>query len=187
MAISQFNDHTRRIVLSGAIKEETAAIFLEQISALEYYDVAKPITIYVDTYGGVVDAALSIYDAMSICACPIRTIGIGKIMSAGVLLLSAGDKGNRFITQNARVMMHQVSGGASGTVKDIDIIAKEITRQQDVFIELLSKNTGKSKNQILSDICRDKYMSADEAINYGIVDHIVASRKINNKKIKKEK
>ena len=185
MAISQFNDHTRRIVISGAIKEETAAIFLEQLSALEYCDVSKPITIYIDTYGGVVDAALSIYDAMSICVCPIRTIGIGKIMSAGVLLLSAGDKGNRFITQNARIMMHQISGGATGTVKDIDIIAKEISRQQDVFIELLSKHIGKSKNQILLDINRDRYMAASEALSYGIVDHIVASRKVNNKKKRK--
>ena len=178
MSISAFNDHTRRIVLSGNIKEETASIFLEQISALEYCDVSKPITIYVDTYGGIVDAALSIYDAMSVCSCPIRTIGIGKIMSAGVLLLSAGDKGNRFITPNARVMMHQVSGGAAGTVKDIDIIAKEITRQQDVFIELLSKHTGKSKAQILTDICRDKYMTASEALHYGIVDFVVAPKKV---------
>lgn len=186
MAISQFNDHTRRIVISGAIKEETAAIFLEQISALEHYDVSKPITIYIDTYGGIVDAALSIYDAMSICACPIRTIGIGKIMSAGVLLLSAGDKGNRFITQNARIMMHQVSGGVSGTAKDIDIMAGEIARQQDVFVGILSKHTGKSKNQILLDISRDKYMAASEALDYGIVDHIVASRKISNKKKKRK-
>jgi len=187
MAISQFNDHTRRIVISGMIKEETASIFLEQISALEHYDVTKPITIYIDTYGGVVDAALSIYDAMSICACPIKTVGIGKIMSAGVLLLSAGDKGNRFITKNARVMMHQVSGGVSGTVKDIDIVAKEITRQQDVFVELIAKHTGKTRSHILNDIGRDNYMTAEEALNYGIVDFIVASRKIKAKDNKKGK
>src|SRR5574337_1302570 len=163
MAISHFNEHTRRIVISGTIKEDTAAVFLEQITALEFLDVSKPITIFVDTYGGSVDAALSIYDAMSICSCPIRTIGVGKIMSAGVLLLSAGDKGNRFITQNSRVMIHQVSGGAAGVVKDMEITVKEISRQQDVFVELLAKNTGKSKSQIMTDISRDKYMSATEA------------------------
>ena len=182
MAISQFNDHTRRIVISGTIREDTAAVFLEQVSALEAYDVSKPITVYVDTYGGSVDAALSIYDAMSICACPIRTIGIGKIMSAGVLILAAGDKGNRFITQNARVMIHQVSGGANGTAKDIGIAVKEINRQQDVFVDILAKHTGKTKTQILTDMGRDKYMTSTEALNYGIIDGVVEPRKIVSKK-----
>jgi ATP-dependent Clp protease protease subunit len=181
MAISQFNDHLRRVVISGTIKEETAAVFLEQITALEFLDVSKPITIFVDTYGGSVDAALSIYDAMSVCSCPIRTIGVGKIMSAGVLILAAGDKGNRFITQNARAMIHQVSGGAAGAVKDMEITVAEISRQQDVFVELLAKHTGKTKNQIMLDINRDKYMSANEALNYGIIDGIVEPRKLKKK------
>ena len=182
MAVSQFNEHTRRIIVSGMIREESAAVFLEQISALEFLDVIKPITVYIDTYGGSIDAALSMYDAMLVCACPIKTIGIGKIMSAGVLLLAAGDKGQRFISPNARVMMHQVSGGAQGTVKDIDIVEKEMVRIQDLFVDLLAKHTSKNKKQILQDIAADKYMSAQESLNYGIVDFVLTSK--NKKKLK---
>lgn len=186
MGISQFNDHTRRIVISGTIREDTAAVFLEQISALEAYDISRPITVYVDTYGGSVDAALSIYDAMCACSCPIRTIGIGKVMSAGVLVLAAGDKGNRFITQNARVMMHQISGGANGVVKDIEITTKEMKRLQDVFVGLIAKHAGQKKADVLKDIDQDKYFSATEAISYGLVDWIVKTRKPKkNTKLKK--
>ena len=190
MGISQFNDHARRIVISGTIREDTAAMFLEQITALEAYDVARPITVYVDTYGGSVDAALSIHDAMCACACPIRTVGIGKIMSAGVLILSAGDKGSRFITQNSRVMMHQISGGANGVVKDIEITTKEMKRLQDVFVGLIAKHAGQKKAEVLKDIDSDKYFTASEAISYGLVDWIVKNRKPKKKtkdKVKSKK
>lgn len=184
--ISQFNDHTRKIVISGVIKEDTAAIFLEQLVSYEHLDVTKPITIYIDTYGGSVDAAMSIYDAIATCGCPIRTVGIGKVMSAGVLILAAGDKGHRYITQNARIMMHQVSGGVAGTIKDIDIAAQEISRLQDVFVNLLSKHSGKKTVEILEDISRDKYLTSYDAVKYGLVDHLVLPKKKNTKVVKKK-
>lgn len=187
MAISPLHEQIRRIVLSGNIKEDTAAVFLEQITALEYADVGRPISVYIDTYGGSVDAAILIYDAMRSCACPIKTFGIGKVMSAGVLILAAGDKGNRFITPNTRLMIHQVSGGAFGKSDELNVAVNEIFKLQDTYISLLSKHTGKSKSEIIKDIKTEKYMDAKEAVKYGIVDCIVEARKPipENKKNKK--
>jgi ATP-dependent Clp protease protease subunit len=174
--INSMNEQLRRIVLSGYVREETAAQFLEQITALEIIDVGKPITVYIDTYGGSVDAALLMYDAMRACSCPIVTIGIGKVMSAGVLLLASGDK--RFITENTRVMLHEVSGGVFGAVTEMENSVKEMHRLQDVYVNLLSGDTGQSKQKILEDIEKNTlYMTAKDAVAYGIVDTIVPTRK----------
>lgn len=180
--ISQMNEQLRRIVLSGNIREDTAAVFLEQITALEAIDMAKPISVYIDTYGGNLDAALSIYDAMRACCCPIVTIGIGKVMSAGVLLLAAGDKGNRFITQNTRVMIHEVSGGTVGPISEMENSIAESRRMQDIYATLLASDTGVSKQKILQDMLHnDNYMSAEEAVKYGIADKMVPTRKPTKK------
>lgn len=175
--ISSMNEQLRRIVLSGYIKEDTAAHFLEQITALEVVDMSKPISIYVDTYGGSVDAALCMYDAMKACCCPIVTIGIGKVMSAGVLLLAAGDKGNRFITENTRVMIHEVSGGTFGPISEMENSVAETRRMQDVYNSILASETGRGTDEILNDMKYDKYMSAREAVKYGIADKLVPTRK----------
>jgi len=175
--ISQLNEQCRRIVLSGTIREESAAQFLEQITAFEYVDITKPITVYIDTFGGSVDAALLMYDSIKACACPVVTVGIGKVMSAGVLLQAAGEKGSRFITENTRVMMHEVSGGAFGPISEMEVSIAETRRLQAIYIELLAKDTGNSKQQILKDIGQDFYMSAAEAVKYGIADKVVPTRK----------
>lgn len=183
-SLSPIHEQIRRIVLSGTIREDTAAMFLEQITAMEYSDVGRPISIYIDTYGGSVDAALLIYDAMRSCTCPIKTFGIGKVMSAGVLLLAAGDKGNRFITPNTRLMIHQVSGGAFGKSDELNVAVNEIFKLQDTYISLLSQHTDKSKSDIMKDIKTEKYMNAKEAIKYGIADFIIEPRKLTESKKK---
>lgn len=182
MAISQLIEQLRRIVVSGSIKEDTGAQFLEQMTALEYSDHTKPITVYVDTYGGSVDAALLMYDVIKTCSCPINTVGMGKVMSAGVLLLAAGDKGYRYISPNTRVMIHEVSSGVRGTVSEMDNAINESRRLQEVYIKILAKNTGKSLSQIKKDITVDKFMTAQEAIKYGIADKVLPSRRIVSRK-----
>jgi len=177
MAISPLNEQIRRIILSGSIKEETSAMFLEQITALEYSDITKPISIYIDTYGGSVDAAILMYDAMRSCSCPVKTFGVGKVMSAGILVLAAGDKGSRYVTPNTRLMIHQVSGGAFGKADELQTAIEEVHSLQNTYIELLARHTNKNKSEILKDIKADKYMSAIEAVDYGIVDYIIAPRK----------
>lgn len=183
MAISGFNEQLRRIVLSGHVREDVAAQFLEQMTALEYIDHTKPITIYIDTYGGNIDAAMLMYDCMRTSACPINTVGIGKVMSAGTLLLSAGDSGFRYITPNTRVMVHEVSGGSVGTVSEMEASVSESKKVQDRFLSLLSKHTGKSKSLLLDDVLhQNNYMSAKEAIDYGLADKVFPSRKISGRK-----
>lgn len=178
MAINSFHEQLRRIVLSGMIKEDTGAAFLEQMTALEYIDHTKPITIYIDTYGGSIDAALLMYDCMRTSSCPINTVGIGKVMSAGTLLLAAGDKGYRFISPNTRVMIHEVSGGSIGTVSEMETSVTEIKRMQDIYVTLMAKHTEQTKAKILKDISGNNYMSAKQAINYGIADKVFPSRKM---------
>lgn len=179
--ISALNEQLRRIVITGTIREDSAAQFLEQITALECMDISKPISIYINTYGGSVDAALCMYDAMKSCCCSIVTVGIGKVMSAGVLLLAAGDKGNRFITENTRVMIHEISGIAIGAVSDMENSITETKRMQDVYIDILAKETNTSKTKLLKDMMEETYMPAQDAVKYGIVDKIVPTRSCSRK------
>lgn len=173
---SAMNDQLRRIVISGNIREDTAAQFLEQITALECSDITKPISIYIDTYGGSLDSALCMYDAMKSCCCPIVTVGIGKVMSAGVLLLAAGNKGNRFITQNTRVMVHEVSSGVIGPLSEMEVSVAEARKMQELYVELLSYDTGKGIDKIKADLKKTTYISAEEAIKYGIADKLVPTK-----------
>jgi ATP-dependent Clp protease protease subunit len=179
--ISQMNEQLRRIIVSGIIKDETAAQFLEQLTALECIDTGRAVSVYINTYGGSLDSALCMYDAMKVCCCPIVTVGIGKVMSAGVLLLAAGDKNNRFITENTRVMIHEVSGGTFGPVSEMENAILETMRMQEVYVELLSNDSGTSKNKILKDMKKESYMSAEEAVAYGIADKMVPTRKVVRK------
>jgi len=182
------NEQLRRIVLSGVVKEEQASQFLEQITALECSDIGKPITLYIDTYGGSVDSAILMYDTIKACCCPIVTVGVGKVMSAGVLLLAAGDPGHRFITQNTRVMIHEVAGGAFGPISEMEVSVKETRRLQNLYIDLLAKDCGVPKKKIISDMnSGERYMSATEAVSYGIVDKIIPLRKKVLKKVSAKK
>ena len=178
MAISPLNEHIRRIVLSGSIGEDTAALFLEQLTHLQYCDVTKPITIYIDTGGGSVHSGLLMYDAMMMCPCPIQTIGIGKVMSMGALILAAGDPGERYITKNTSIMIHQISGRAYGTMSEMDVAVDETRRLQEVYIDILSKHTGKTKKQLLEDMREDNYMTAVKAVDYGLADKVIYGRRV---------
>lgn len=185
MPISPLNEVIRRVVLAGVVGEESAAQFLEQLTTFEYIDISKPVMVYIDTYGGNVDSAMLIYDAIRTCQCPITTVGIGKVMSAGSLILAAGDPGNRLIARNTRVMIHQVAGGVHGTVSELNNELEEMSRMQEQYLDLLSFHTGRPKKQILEDISDNKYMTAQEAIDYGIADAFLAERKVKEvKKIK---
>lgn len=184
--ISQINELLiRRIILSGNVREDSAALFLEHITALECHDVSKPITVYIDTYGGSVDAGMMIYDTMKTCSCPIVTVGIGKVMSIGALLLAAGEPENRFITQNTRVMIHQISGAVHGTLSEMQMSVEESRRLQELYLELLAKEIGVSKSKILKDIeLGDIYFSAEDAVKYGLADKILPTRKLSKPKRK---
>ena len=195
MAISPLNEHIRRIVLSGVIGDDTAALFLEQMTHLQYCDITKPITIYIDTVGGSVHSGLLMYDTMMMSPCPIQTIGIGKVMSMGTLLLSAGDPGDRYISRNTSVMIHQISGRAFGTMSEMDNAIDETRRLQEVYLSILAKHTGKDMDDIRDDMQSDYFMSAEESLEYGLADTILANRraslsaipKSSKKKIKKKK
>ena len=191
MANAEFEEYLRRVIVSGDITERSAISFLKQISILEHIDPTKEIVVYIDTYGGNADAAIMMHDAIKICKCPITTIGLGKVMSAGVLILSAGDEGSRFVTPNARIMMHQLSGGSYGTTKDLDVFTNEIKRQQNVFYDLVAFYSKNDKNQLLNNIMHDRYLSAEEAVEYGLADFVLpyaseknAPKKAGNKKAK---
>ena len=181
MLMLPFNEQLRRITVSGPIREEASALFVEQITALEVVDVGKPISVYIDTSGGSVDSALCMSDRMKACACPIIIVGVGKVMSAGVLLLAAGEHGYRFITENTRVMIHEISSGVMGSVSEMESSVKEARRMQEVYLEILSKESGVNRDRLLKDMKAETYMSAAEAVKYGIADKLVPTRKITKK------
>jgi ATP-dependent Clp protease protease subunit len=174
----QFGEQIRRIIISGPIGDMTAASFLDQITFFEYQDVGVPINVYIDSPGGSVSSALAMLDAMTTCACPIRTIGMGQVASAAVLLLAAGDKNNRVISPNCRVMIHQCSCGIGGNTSEIENEILEVQRIQDIYNSLLSKYTGKKIAQIKADMVQNHYMGAKQAISYGICDRIMPIRKM---------
>lgn len=174
-----FNEQIRRIVVAGVIREDTAAYFVDQLTAFEYLEVGVPINVYINSGGGAVDSALAMYDAMTTCSCPIRTIGMGTVASAATLLMAAGDKGNRVLTQNCRVMIHQVSTAMSGNSAELTNEIEEVLRLQEIYNRIFAKHTGRKLAQIEKDIKMDFFMSAQQAIDYGVADRIMPTRKIS--------
>ena len=182
-----FHEQARRIVLSGTIEEGMAAYAADQITLFERLDPQEPISIYLDTVGGSIYSALLIHDIIKISACPIEIIGCGKVFSAGILILAAGDKGMRYVTQNTRCMIHQVSSGFSGSLSEINTTMNEIKYLQNKYADLLVKYTKMSKKQILEEMRDDTFFDAEKAIDLGICDYIVAPRKTILKKEEKVK
>ncbi|MDR1609244.1 MAG: ATP-dependent Clp protease proteolytic subunit [Holosporales bacterium] len=166
----------RIIFLTGQIYDEMAAVVCAQLLFLEAEDPKKDISMYINSPGGVVTSALSILDTMRYVKCDVSTLCIGQACSAGSLLLCSGQAGKRYILPNARVMIHQPSGGAHGQATDIEIQAKEILALRERLNAIYAENTGKSIKVINSAMDRDKYMSAEEAVKFGLVDSIVTSR-----------
>lgn len=165
-----------RIIFIGTpIDDGVANSVIAQLLFLQMEDPKKDIHLYINSPGGVVTGGMAIYDTINFLQCDVVTYCIGMAASMGTVLLAAGTKGKRFALPNSRVMIHQPSGGAGGQAADISIAAKEILRWRKVLNETLARHTGKTADQIAKDSDRDYYMSADEAKEYGIVDHVVAS------------
>ena len=167
-----------RIIFVGTpIDDVVANTIIAQFLFLEAEDPGKDAYMYVNCPGGVVTAGLAIYDTMQYIKTPVSTICIGQAASLGALLLAAGSKGKRYALPNARIMIHQPLGGAQGQATDIEIQTREIMRIKKLLNEVLSKHTGQPLSKIEKDSDRDFYMSADEAVKYGLVDDVITSIK----------
>jgi ATP-dependent Clp protease protease subunit len=165
-----------RIIFIGTpIDDGVANAVIAQMLYLQMEDAKKDIHLYINSPGGVVTGGMAIYDTMNFLQCDIVTYCIGMAASMSTVLLAAGTKGKRFALPNSRVMIHQPSGGAGGQAADIVIAAREILRWRKTLNEALSKHTGKSVDQVEKDSDRDYYLSAAEAKEYGLVDHVVTS------------
>ena len=163
----------RIVFLSGEVHDEMANAICAQLLFLQSQDAKKEISVYVNSPGGSVTAGLAIYDTMQFVKCPIATYCIGQAASMGAVLLSAGTKGRRFALPNARIMVHQPSGGAEGKATDIEITAKEILRLKDVLNGILARHSGKKFEDVVRDTERDYFMSADEAKAWGLIDEVL--------------
>ena len=167
----------RIIFVDGEINDQNADIVVAQILYLESENPDKDISIYINSPGGSVTAGLAIYDTMQYVKCPIQTICLGQAASMGAFLLAGGSKGKRYSLPSARVMIHQPWGGVEGQETDIAIHAKEIIRLKELTIKHFAEHTGKSYDEVAKDMERDFFMTADDALAYGIVDKVMNGRK----------
>jgi len=163
----------RIIFLGTAVDDNVANVIMAQMLHLEAEDPEKDIQLYINSPGGAVTSALAIYDTMQFIKSPVSTICIGQATSAAAVLLLAGEKGKRFMLPNSRVLLHQPSGGVSGTSMDVEIHTREMVRMRKLLNEIISKHTGKNLKKVEKDIERDFIMNAQEAKSYGIVDEVI--------------
>lgn len=166
----------RIIFLSDEVNDTTASLVVAQMLFLEAQDPDKDIAFYINSPGGSVTAGMAIYDTMNFVKCDVSTICIGMAASMGAFLLSSGTKGKRFALPNSEIMIHQPLGGAKGQASDIKIQAELILRTRDNLNRILAANTGKPLEVIAQDTERDNYMTAAEALNYGLIDKILDKR-----------
>ena len=166
----------RIIVLSDEVNDATASLVVAQLLYLEGQDSEKDISLYINSPGGSVSAGLAIYDTMQYIKCDVSTICMGMAASMGAFLLSSGAKGKRFALPNSEIMIHQPSGGAQGQASDIKITADHILRTRERHNKILAENTGKPVEQIAVDTERDNWLSAQEAMDYGLVDKVFYKR-----------
>jgi len=166
----------RIIFLGSAIDSEIANLIVAQLLFLESEDPEKDISFYINSPGGVVTAGMAIYDTIQYIKPDVATVCIGQAASMGALLMAAGKKGKRVALPNSRIMIHQPSGGAQGQSTDIQIQANEIQRMKDTLNQILADHTGQDIEKVAADTERDYFMSGDEALEYGIVDRVVADR-----------
>ena len=165
-----------RIVFIGSeITDDPANLVVAQLLFLQSEDATKDVSVYVNSPGGSVTAGLAIYDTMQFLKCDVVTYCVGQAASMGAVLLAAGAKGKRHALPGARIMIHQPWGGAQGTASDIHIQAQEILRLKDYLNGILAKHTGKSVKEVAKDTDRDFFMSAQEAVAYGLVDDVLGA------------
>ena len=163
----------RIISLNGEVNEISAEIVTDSLLILESEDPDAPITMFINSPGGSVTAGMSIYDTMQYISCPVRTIATGLAASMGAFLLVAGEPGQRFAMPNAEIMIHQPLGGMSGQATDMDIAAKHILHTREKLNRILAKRSGQSLKKIAKDTERDNWLSAEEALEYGLIDGII--------------
>ena len=163
----------RIVMLSGEINDDVASSVVAQLLFLEAEDPDKDIYLYINSPGGVVTSGFSIYDTMNYIKPAVSTICIGQAASMGAFLLSCGEKGKRYALPNARIMIHQPLGGAQGQATDIEITTKEILRIKATLNKILAENSGQKLSKIEKDTDRDFYMSAQEAVKYGLIDKVL--------------
>ena len=163
----------RIIFLGEEVNDTSASIIVAQLLFLEAEDPSKDIHLYINSPGGSVSAGFAIYDTMKYIKCDVSTICIGMAASMGAFLLAGGTKGKRFALPNSEIMIHQPSGGARGQATEIKIVAENILKTKKKLNEILAANTGRSIEEIERDTERDKYMSAEEAKAYGLIDEIL--------------
>jgi ATP-dependent Clp protease, protease subunit len=167
-----------RIIFIGTpIDDYIANLVIAQMIFLEGEDPDRDINLYIQSPGGVVSAGLAIYDTMQFVKCPVSTLCMGLAASMGAVLLTAGATGKRYCLPNAKVMIHQVLGGASGQATDVEIATKEMLKTRDQLNQILAKHTGKSIEQIAKDTDRNHWMTSEEARAYGLVDEIIEKRR----------
>ena len=166
----------RIVFLSEEVNDVTASLVVAQLLFLESEDPKKDISFYINSPGGSVTAGMAIYDTMQYIKCDVSTICVGLAASMGAFLLAGGTKGKRMALTNAEIMIHQPSGGARGQATEIQIVAENILKTKKKLNEMLAANTGKPIEQVEKDTDRDNYMSAQEALEYGIIDKVIEHR-----------
>ncbi|NBV88855.1 MAG: ATP-dependent Clp endopeptidase proteolytic subunit ClpP [Betaproteobacteria bacterium] len=168
----------RVIFMVGPVNDHTANLVIAQLLFLESENPDKDVSLYINSPGGSVSAGLAIYDTMQFIKPAVSTLCMGIAASMGAFLLAAGEKGKRYALPNARVMIHQPLGGVQGQASDIEIHAREILSLRDRLNSILAERTGQSLETISRDTDRDNFMSADDALKYGIVDRVMSSREV---------
>ena len=169
----------RIIFLADEISDQVANIVVAQLLFLEMDNPDADISLYINSPGGSVTAGMAIYDTMNYVKCDVRTVCVGMAASMGAFLLMAGEKGKRLALPNSEIMIHQPLGGASGQATDVEIRAKWLLRTKDKMIRMMSEMTGQSEDRLRADCERDYFMSAAEALDYGVIDQIYQPRKKN--------
>lgn len=167
----------RIVFIGGPISDEVANLIMAQLLFLESEDANKDIQLYINSPGGSVSAGLAIYDTMNYVKCDVSTICMGMAASMGAFLLAAGKKGKRFALPNSKVLIHQVMSGFEGQATDVKIHAEETLRVKDQLNRILAERTGRSIKQIENDTDRDKFMTAEEAKKYGLIDEVIKKGK----------
>ncbi|HXN85232.1 MAG TPA: ATP-dependent Clp endopeptidase proteolytic subunit ClpP [Candidatus Binataceae bacterium] len=166
----------RIVFLGGTVTDDLANVITAQLLFLESEDPEREVNMYINSPGGSVTAGLAIYDTMQFVKPPVSTLCVGQAASMGSFLLSAGAKGRRYALPHARILIHQLSGGFEGQAADIEIQAREALRQKEILNEILARHTGKSVKQIEKDTDRDNFMSAAQAVEYGLIDEVITGR-----------
>ena len=166
----------RIIMLDGEVNQHSASLVVAQMLFLESEDPDRSINLYINSPGGSVTSGMSIYDTMQFIKCPVHTIVMGQAASMGSLLAAAGEPGHRYILPNARHMIHQPLGGASGQATDVEIQARELLRWKEVLTNIYVRHTGREFGVLKTDMERDNFMTAEQSVTYGLADLLIVAR-----------